>query len=797
MKRVIVLSFLTLLSVFSVYSQSLSNPEARLTQFDARGNSATGAFNYILTTFSEAYQNLTGATSVNNGEIWDEPEYIIPVSFPFELNGHAITQLQFYGSGAKLRSATEDPDISALLFPFETDLIDRGAFGNVSLSPISYKVVGDPGSRIEKIEWKNAGSYYEMVDDGTLNMYISFQLWLYEGSNTIEFHFGDSDIDDPERFYEGNLFVGLSDLNESEDDYVQPHFFAGSPFNPYLSLFEQILEGTPEFETVYKLSLNLPIIVEVNGTNNTSVCDPDGTAIVTATGGASPYTFEWTTGAITDTITHLSSGTYTVTVTDAAGSTATGDIFLGGPDTLYAYAGSTPETHNNADDGTAFCNPSGGSLPYTYLWNTGSTEYLITGLAPDIYSVTVTDHEGCSTSESVEVIAFVCDTLIIVSNQIHSTCFTDCNGSIVISGVQNGTEPFSFLWSNGSTTPEIYNLCPGFYTVTVTDTGGCEVIESYLITEPGELFANAGSTNETTSGANDGTAWALPLGGIAPYSYAWSNGSTDSLITNLIPGMYTVIVMDANGCADIDSIEVLPFPCMGGIEQGSTQITCYGACDGAAGVIILFGFGNETFLWNTGDTTDTITNLCPGQYTVTITNMFNCVATASFDIGQPDSIVFTIDSLVQLTDTTSGSIFISVTGGTPPFQYTWFGPNGFFSFGQDITNLEAGSYLLVAGDLMGCITTLDTIEILDLTVGIPSPEPMQVRIFPNPAGDQVYIDVEDITDIQIRLHSFDGRTLQTWFEEKTLDVSRIPSGVYLLEGISGNSIFRERLVIQK
>ena len=329
MRRAIVFSLITLLPVLNVHAQTHRKPQNRVSQYASRGTRGSGAFNYILTTFSEAYQNLTGATSVNNGEIWDEPEYIIPVAFPFELNGHDITQLQFYGSGAKLRSATADTAISALLFPFETDLIDRGAFGNVSLSPISYKVVGDPGDRIEKIEWKNAGSYYEMVDDGTLNMYINFQLWLYEGSNTIEFRFGDSDIDDPERFYEGNLFVGLSDFNESEDDYIQPHFFAGSPFMPYLSLFEQILEGTPEFETVYKLSLNLPIELVVNGTNNTSFCDPNGTAFVTATGGASPYTYEWTTGATTDTITDLTTGTYTVTVTDAAGSSASADIFLG------------------------------------------------------------------------------------------------------------------------------------------------------------------------------------------------------------------------------------------------------------------------------------------------------------------------------------------------------------------------------------------------------------------------------------------------------------------------------------
>jgi hypothetical protein len=420
---------------------------------------------------------------------------------------------------------------------------------------------------------------------------------------------------------------------------------------------------------------------------------------------------------------------------------------------------------------------------------------MITGLAPDVYTVTVTDDEGCTTAESVEVIAFVCDTLSIVSNQINPTCFLACNGSIVITGVLNGAEPFSFQWSNGSTTPEIYTLCPGSYTVTVTDAEGCEEIDSYLISEPGELFVNAGSTNETSIGANDGTAWAVPFGGVPPYAYDWSNGSTDSLITNLIPGTYTIMVNDANGCAEVDSIEILPFPCQGLIEQGHAPITCYGACDGSAGVIIVWGSGNETYLWNTGDTTAAITNLCPGQYSVTITNSFNCTATASFDIGQPDSIVFTVDSIVHLTDTTTGSIFISVTGGTPPFQYSWFGPNGFFNFGQDITNLESGFYNLVAGDLMGCITTLDSVEVQDLSVSTPPLERVEVRIFPNPTNNQVYIDIEDITGFYLHLKSLDGRIIQAWFEEKTLDVSGTPSGMYLLEGVSGNKIFRERVLI--
>ncbi|MBK9105495.1 MAG: hypothetical protein IPL92_13250, partial [Saprospiraceae bacterium] len=122
---------------------------------------SSSVFLYSLTTLSEPYEDLTGGVSINNGELWDDPTYSIPIGFAFELNGNTITSLEFGGVGALLASPTAEPDVATAVFPFEMDMIDRGDLAGESQSPLSYKLEGPAGSRILKVEWNNAGSFSE------------------------------------------------------------------------------------------------------------------------------------------------------------------------------------------------------------------------------------------------------------------------------------------------------------------------------------------------------------------------------------------------------------------------------------------------------------------------------------------------------------------------------------------------------------------------------------------------------------------------------------------------------------
>src|SRR6188472_2167591 len=134
--------FLLILNIFifqSGNSQSDPKQHAGWMQYASLPSRNVQSFIYSLATFTDTYTDLTGTTSLNNGEIWDDPTFIMPMAFPFEINGHAVTELEFYGVGALMQAPTSDPLVYTNIFAFEADLIDRGDLGNTSLSPISYK----------------------------------------------------------------------------------------------------------------------------------------------------------------------------------------------------------------------------------------------------------------------------------------------------------------------------------------------------------------------------------------------------------------------------------------------------------------------------------------------------------------------------------------------------------------------------------------------------------------------------------------------------------------------------------
>ncbi len=909
----------------------------------------TAQFNYVLTTSMEPYADLTGSTSVNNGEVWDDPDYTIPLPFAFELNGEEISSLTFVGSGSDLGTEIS-PDFSVAMSPFSVDLIDRGVGTMNSQSPISYKVEGSPGNRIFKIEWKNAGSFDEFDDLGTTEMFVNFQVWLFEGSNRVEFHYGPSSITDADLFYLGETgaIVAIASIDFNLGGLFNANFLTGPTSNPILTDMESYIDGTPEDGMVYILSVNLPLDVEVIGVDGTCGLS-NGSASANPSGGVEPYTYDWSNGATTQTISDLQAGSYTVTVTDASGATASGVVNILNVDPVVANAGATDETASNANDGTANAAPFGGTPSYSFDWSNGSTTQMISGLAPGVYTVTVTDSEGCTDVQSVTVNAFGCPDLLLEAALSNINCFGACDVSIEILEVIQGTPPFTYEWNTGSTESFIADICAGEYTVTVTDANGCVVSDIFQVFQPDELFANASSTNETSQGAsdgtasaaptggiepytfewsnggatalitglspgsytvivsdanfctdtqtvmvnsagcvlslssvvdnascfescdgsititpvnatppvsyswsngstdalignlcagnysvtiedgtgcsftagfevvappellanaassdesaqgaNDGSAWVTPSGGTPPYTYAWSNGSTDSLITGLIPGEYAVLVTDANGCVGVQAVTVNAFACVSLIESAITPVSCFGSCDGAISFVVLDGIGPFTYEWSTGDTTTSITDLCSGTYSVTIHDEGqNCSGIAGFFLGEPDPVIMTIDDVTHITDSTTSSIAISVTGGTQPYTYLWSGPDGFVSTADDISGMDAGLYTVTVTDANGCTAILDSIEIRDETVGVSDILKLDVRVYPNPTNGQVHIEVLDATEFEVQLRTLDGRIVETWNTTKAIDVSRYSPGIYVMECISGEKQYSCRLIITR
>ncbi|MBN2745273.1 MAG: T9SS type A sorting domain-containing protein [Bacteroidales bacterium] len=217
-------------------------------------NTTKASTSYQFTKSTGTYADLTGTTSVNNNQTWDDPEFIVPIGFPFNLYGKNIDSVYFgIGTGAALSDYIDlqTYEFDFLIVPFEADLIDRGENTGNSVSPISYKVEGSAGSRIFKLEWKNAGFYEENSYNGTLNDYVNIQLWLYETSNIIEFRYGTSLITNPLINYDGETgaIIGLTDY-----DILNAFVLSGNVANPVVVDSLTFIDGTPANGTIYKFT---------------------------------------------------------------------------------------------------------------------------------------------------------------------------------------------------------------------------------------------------------------------------------------------------------------------------------------------------------------------------------------------------------------------------------------------------------------------------------------------------------------------------------------------------------------
>jgi gliding motility-associated-like protein len=435
----------------------------------------------------------------------------------------------------------------------------------------------------------------------------------------------------------------------------------------------------------------------------------DGSIDLSITGGTPSYLYSWSNGSTTQDINGLSAGVYTVTVTDANNCITSNSYTLNQPSAIVANV-NTIATTCNLNNGSASVNASGGTGTFTYLWNNASISSSISNAAAGNYTVTITDVNGCSIIRSATITATL-PPVVVQSALTNVLCNGDSSGSISIS-VNNGTAPFSFLWSNGATTQNISNIKNGTYTVTVTDANGCTNVKSFTVTQPTFLsLANFSSVN-TTCGQANGSAQVIPSGAVSPYTYTWSNGASTNQIVNIIAGTYSVTVTDANGCTRRRNIVVANTNGPAVTLLSQVNVNCFGAATGSINISTSGGLAPYTYLWSNASTSQNISGLIAGDYTITVTDANNCTATAVYTITQ--IAVLTVNPTVINSGciANSGSVSTNVIGGTAPYTYNW--SNG--STSTSINNLSAGNYSLTITDNNGC-----TVSWNGIVVGAGSP----------------------------------------------------------------------------
>jgi len=441
-----------------------------------------------------------------------------------------------------------------------------------------------------------------------------------------------------------------------------------------------------------------------------------------ATGGKTPYTYNWTPAGGTNlTASNLSAGTYTITATDNFGCTGTTSVTITQPTILTAAANvSTNVSCNGGSDGSASSTIGGGTIPYSYSWTNGGTNSSTTGLTAGTYTLTVTDNNACTSTATVTITQPIAAVGITIASQTDEPCNGGTTGSATANAATGGTSPYSYSWTpSGGTNLTASNLSAGTYTITTTDNNGCTASAAATITQPAILTAIANITsNVNCNGGNNGSASSTIGGGTSPYTYSWTGGGTNSTLTGLTVGTYTLNVTDNNGCTGSSSVSITQPTTLSVSANTIANVSCNGGDNGNASANPSGGTTPYTYSWSNGSSSVATSNptgaaLSSGNYTVTVTDNNGCTATASVTITQPASALsITIASSVNSTkciNPNGSATANAASGGTSPYIYSW-APNG----GTNLitSDLSPGTYTITATDNNGCTASV-SVNILD------------------------------------------------------------------------------------
>ena len=504
------------------------------------------------------------------------------------------------------------------------------------------------------------------------------------------------------------------------------------------------------------LGSNVPFELAMEITSISCNGAEDGAVDLMLSGGQGPYTHTWSdsNGLSTgiEDLVDLSPDTYSLVAIDGFGCRIDTSVTFTEPIIINIAGSITTAACLGSATGAVDASVMGGTAPYSFDWSgpdgfTSSGEDIM-DLTAGIYTLLVTDDNGCTSHEAFNVnqpgSLDVVVTPFTFAGGHGVSCANASDGSILME-VSGGTAPYVITWSgpNGfnSSDEDLSNLASGTYNVTVTDDNGCAFQQQVVLTTAEELelgtlvSAFIGGYQVSCYGAGDGAVDLGITGGTAPFDILWSDGAGFNATTEDIeaigPGIYQVLVTDANGCTQNASVQ-LDGPAVLDLSAQLSQIngnnvSCAGATDGSIDLSVVGGVAPYAYTWNNGSTDEDLANITSGTFDVTVSDQNGCEATSSYTLTAPLSVqavllsnTFPNGMQISCGDATDGSIDATIGGGTLPYTIAWTGPGGFIASTADILDLTIGDYTLNVSDANGCQSVN--------TASITGPEPLAVEL---------------------------------------------------------------------
>ena len=469
-----------------------------------------------------------------------------------------------------------------------------------------------------------------------------------------------------------------------------------------------ILTAEIELEAPEPLEILLDTLINMSCAGVT-----DGFIKVSGRGGTPPYQYSWDTGSTSPVLPNRGAGSYMVTVTDFNGCTEIASYEITEPAEL---AGSVLEiiepTCVGDNTGQIIAGATGGTPPYQFEWNTGAVTDTLMDVGVDTFSFIVIDFNGCET-DPIEVIVNATSVLDLEVTIVPPLCVGVNDGALALT--PNGTEPFSYDWSTGEDTPQLFNLAVGTYEVTITDGQGCIYDTSIVVDAPQVFDVDLDVFNPSCYGGSDGVIdVVLNSSGTLPFTYTWNDGVMLPDRVGIGVGEYSLTIVDANGCTyESDTMELETALPLAIKLDGLGEILCNGDQTGYIEIRTFGGIPPYTYNWNGFDyETEDIYDLPAGTYDLQILDANSCPFDTTFILEEPAELIANVDITIAdiCENDTTNMLFASAEGGTPPYAFSW--SNG--ATGNTLMNVDPGEYDLTVTDFNECEDIITAIKIREV-----------------------------------------------------------------------------------